>query len=155
MLVLVQMMVGAVQAKRHCRNQWWTFIDAYTCAPPGLNELTLYSHPVLPWYQHHWKVHDMFEFFFYYAWIISLPIYHNNLFSHWRQGIIITVFLLLKLKTGDGRLGAFVVAGDTVGCHGDKLRCHRWRLGSLSLRSSVFFGFQCSINMTLAPDLPW
>ena len=47
------------------------------CAPPGPNELTLYSHLVLPWYQHHWKVHDMFEGLFYYAWMIII----KSLFS--------------------------------------------------------------------------
>ena len=78
---------------------------------------------------------------FYYAWNL---LYHT-----------ITVFRLFKLKTGDRWLDGFVVTRDTVGCHGDNLRCHRWRLGSLTLRSSVFFGFQCSINMTLTPDLPW
>ena len=61
----------------------------------------------------------------------------------------------LDVKTGDRRLDGFVVAGGTVGCHGDNLRWHRWHLGSLTLQSTVFFGFQCSIDMTFTPDLPW
>ena len=73
--------------------------------------------PVLLWYPHYWNV-------------------LGNLLYH-----IITVFLLFKLKTEGRRLDGFVVAGGTVGCHGDNLRCHRWHLGSLTFAVYGFLWF--------------
>ena len=115
-----------------CHRWRWGSVGVVGLTVFGLRcPINIIFTPDLLWYPHNWNVEE-------------------NLLYH-----IITVFLLFKLKTGDRWLDGFVVAGGTVGCHGDNLRCYRWHLGSLTLRSTVFFGLQCSIDMTFTPDLPW
>ena len=96
--------------------------------------------PDLLWYPHYWNVWDIFLYCFMMLGTFSTILLLYFFFSNWKQGSSV------------GRI-----------C---RRRGHRglpWRqlvmppvaLGSLNLRSSVFFGLQGSINMTITPDLPW
>ena len=105
----------------------------HMCAT-GPNELTLYSYMVLPWYQHHWKVHDMFECLFYCAWII-----------------IIKVSFLTEGR--ESSIRRFVVAVGNLGCHSDNLWCQYWRKFGLSTGRS--FVLRAPFNIIFTPVLLW
>ena len=55
---------------------------------------------------------------------------------------------IFSLNVGGCRFDNFFVAGATVSCRYDKLRCHRWRRG-LDL---TIFCFRSSINVIFTPD---
>ena len=58
------------------------------------------------------KCKRCFVSWFYYAW---------KFFFYYR------INSLLKMKAGDRHFDDFGVAGGTMSCHYDNLRCHRWR----------------------------
>ena len=131
--VLVQMMAWCRSGKTLFSEQTTDFCGC-KCVPSGPIELTLYSHLVLPWYQHHWKVHDMFECLFYHAWIIIIKI----------------SFLTEGRESSIRRL---VVTGRNLGFHYDNMWCQYWCKFGLSTGWS--FVLRAPFNIIFTPILLW